>query len=258
MALVSSQPAVFDGIGPHSGSEQPDGAEQLDFCARIRAIFPSLDEEVVTSVLAYHRGALVPSLMQCIELSDDEEVAACMDELEALLEHARQDETLVASGTDADMDEQIALAASLDRDEQVALALQRSLDADAAAAAAASPPALAGWRKNVAKLVSKLSASEFRQLTAKSSRYRSRTGIARLIDPEEQGGASSSSEAHDQPSDGSYVPPPEVHAPSPPAASLYESRVQRARTSNERPRSARPGGDYSAGFTDLSLESTPA
>ena len=124
------------------GDAHPEGsaatAAPSDDVARLRGIFSSIDEEIISMVLATNHGSLVPSILQLIELADENETASCMDELEAALQDATiRDE---APGHNRDLsdipefDAQVALAAQADMDEQVALALQQKLDADAAAA----------------------------------------------------------------------------------------------------------------------------
>lgn len=258
-----------------------ESAASQDSIARLRGIFSSLEEEIISEVVVSNRGALYPSILQLIEIADDETTAGCIDELEkALQDAAARDEAPGRTqalpdlaGLSPDMDEQIALAAQSDIDEQVALALQQSLDAAAAAAAAASaagprrastPPS--SWRGNVAKLAAMLSPSELRKVlerVRKTGRYRGRAGTARLIDPEDAGVAADGNDSFGtlQPDTRDYEPPvmpvpaPTAGTAAPvsagPSAALYESRVARARSARLASRSstARPN----EGFVDLAL-----
>jgi len=248
---------------------------ETDSIARLRSIFRSIDEEVVSAVVTHNRGALVPSIMQLIELADEDETASCMDDLEAALQEAARLDDEAPTHATPDLDEQVALAAQSDIDEQVALALQQKMDADAAAAAAAAAaanthraatrPSSAGWRRNVAKLAGKLSPSELRLLVdrvKKSGQYRSRTGAVALLDPDHEGSATVDQNESDERDERDYEPPvPPPPVPPTPAgdaapsgrSTLYESRVQRARTSNAglvgNGGPARPND----GFIDLAL-----
>lgn len=244
----------------------PDGAAEAhtsssDSITRLRGIFASLDEEIITAVVTSNRGALVPSIMQLIEIADEDETASCMDELEAALQDAAIRDEVPRHDHASDFDDQLALAAQSDTDEQIALALQQKMDADAAAAAASSstrgrantPPTLASWRRNVTRLAAKLSPSELGQLAErlkKRGRYRSRAGAARLIDPNEAGATTDNNESDDAAADETaYYEPPVPPEPKPSAAALYESRVARARSARLSSRPVRPND----GFMDLSL-----
>lgn len=260
-----------DAAQEHAPPSPPEATE------RLRAIFASLDDEIIAAVVTSNRGALVPSILQLIELANEDETAACMDELEAVLQDAAVHDEAPGQALP---DEQLALAAQSDMDEQVALALQQKMDEDAAAAArvpaarrspppaaggrAATPPTLSSWRRNVAKLAAKLSPSELGQVVERlrTGRYRSRAGGDRLIDPNDAGSAevgftadnneSDDAAADERPDERAYEPPVPP-APKPSAAALYEGRLARARTArlSTVSRAARPLND---GFTDLSLD----
>lgn len=254
-----------------------------DVIAKLLSIFPSLTD-IIPSIVAQNGGALVPSILQLIEMADENETANCFDELEAALQHAAvRDEAL--GHNQKDLDEQVAWAMQADHDEQLALALQQSLDADAAAAqrsarpprataegaADQQPAPVSNWRR---KLVSKLSPSEVGQLVdrmKKSNRYRSRTGVALLdtddstANNDEMDNVTSADRAYEPPTvplTGPLTGPPPAGFPPPagaPSSALYESRVQRARTSNERPKTTTrsppsvPPLAPTSEFVDLSL-----
>merc|ERR1719407_121698 len=104
-----------------------DESAASDSIAWLRGIFSSLEEQIISEVVVSNRGALYPSILQLIEIADDETTAGCIDELEkALQDAAVRDEAPGRTqgpdlaGVSPDMDEQVALAAQSDMDEQVA------------------------------------------------------------------------------------------------------------------------------------------